>query len=81
MYVYRPFFPLFSLSNGCLQAQVQPPRLLALALPHLPPPLRSSITNGLQYMQLGGVFLDDIAAIVFGIGVIVLVSTWLAPRV
>ncbi|KAL4069025.1 hypothetical protein J3A83DRAFT_4373295 [Scleroderma citrinum] len=59
-------------------AHVQPPKLLAFALPHLPPPLRSSITNGLQYLQLAGVFLDDIAAIVFGIGVVVLIASWLA---
>jgi len=74
---------LFSVSiplhNFLLQAQVQPPKLLALALPHLPPPLRSSITNGLQYMQLASLFMDDIAAIVFGIGVVILVATWLAP--
>ncbi|KAG6331247.1 hypothetical protein ID866_7840 [Astraeus odoratus] len=58
-------------------AQVQPPKLLAIALPHLPPPFPALVMNALQYLQLGGVFLDDIAAIVFGIGMLVLVASWL----
>ncbi|KAH7884101.1 hypothetical protein F5I97DRAFT_1969331 [Phlebopus sp. FC_14] len=58
--------------------QVQSPALLALALPHLPPPIPSLITNGLRYFQMGGVFLDDLAAVVFGIGMVVLVASWSA---
>ncbi|OSX67952.1 hypothetical protein POSPLADRAFT_1043129 [Postia placenta MAD-698-R-SB12] len=41
----------------------QPPMLLALALPHLPPPLPSLVTNGLAYLKIGSVFLDDIAGL------------------
>lgn len=61
-----------------LQNQVQPPALLALALPHLPPPLPSLITNGLGYLRMGKAFLDDMAAIVFGIGMIILITSWFA---
>ncbi|KAG2361909.1 hypothetical protein BDR07DRAFT_1408354 [Suillus spraguei] len=58
--------------------QVQPPVLLALALPHLPPPLPSIITNGLRYIQMGGAILDDLSAVVFGIGMVVLIAGWFA---
>lgn len=61
-----------------LQNEVQPPTLLALALPHLPPPLPSVITNGLRYLRMGSAFMDDIAAIIFGIGMIILITSWLA---
>ncbi|KAH7920493.1 hypothetical protein BV22DRAFT_1021089 [Leucogyrophana mollusca] len=54
--------------------QVRPPTLLALAIPHLPPPFPSVILNGLRYIQLGGTFLDDLASVVFGIGVIVFIA-------
>ena len=52
--------------------------LLALALPHLPPPLPTLITNGMKYLQIGGVFLDDISALLVGIGLLVWVSGWVA---
>ncbi|KAH7910017.1 hypothetical protein BJ138DRAFT_1173400 [Hygrophoropsis aurantiaca] len=58
--------------------QVRPPTLLALALPHLPPPFPSVILNGLRYLQLGGTFLDDLAAVVFGIGLMVFIGGLLA---
>lgn len=58
--------------------QVQPPALLALALPHLPPPFPSIITNGLRYIQMGGAILDDLSAVVFGIGMVVLITGWFA---
>ncbi|KIK43840.1 hypothetical protein CY34DRAFT_679905 [Suillus luteus UH-Slu-Lm8-n1] len=58
--------------------QVQPPVLLALALPHLPPPFPSIITNGLRYIRMGGAILDDLSAVVFGIGMVVLIAGWLA---
>ncbi|KAI9453945.1 hypothetical protein HD554DRAFT_2152290 [Boletus coccyginus] len=57
---------------------VPPPALISLALPHLPPPLPLWITNGLGYLRMGNAFLDDIAAIVFGIGMIVLITSWFA---
>ncbi|KIJ98268.1 hypothetical protein K443DRAFT_104236 [Laccaria amethystina LaAM-08-1] len=50
---------------------VQPPALLALALPHFPPPIPSIIMNVMKYMQMGSVFLDDLAGLVVGIGFIV----------
>ncbi|KAG1746882.1 hypothetical protein EDB19DRAFT_1905710 [Suillus lakei] len=58
--------------------QVQPPALLALALPHLPPPFPSIITNGLRYIRMGGAILDDLSAVVFGIGMVVLIAGWFA---
>jgi hypothetical protein len=50
--------------------------LLALALPHLPPPFPSIIVNGLKYFQMGSIFLDDLASLVVGIGFIVLFASW-----
>lgn len=44
------------------QDVVQPPMLLALALPHLPPPLPTVITHGLKYIKMVGALLDDLAA-------------------
>jgi len=58
--------------------QVQPPTLLALALPHLPSPFPSIITNGLRYIQMAGAILDDLSAVIFGIGVFVLIAGWFA---
>ncbi|RDX51570.1 hypothetical protein OH76DRAFT_1435579 [Lentinus brumalis] len=57
---------------------IQPPMLLALALPHLPPPLPAVITNGLKYLQIGGVFLDDISALIVGVGFLIWVANWVA---
>ncbi|KAG6916922.1 hypothetical protein DXG01_004683 [Tephrocybe rancida] len=56
---------------------VQPPMLLAFALPHLPPPLPSIIVNGMKYLQMGSLFLDDLAGLLVGLGFIVLFSGWL----
>lgn len=67
-----------TLTQTPLQNDVQPPALLSLALPHLPPPFSSLITNGLGYLRMGNAFLDDIAAIVFGIGIIIAITTWFA---
>ncbi|KZT24718.1 hypothetical protein NEOLEDRAFT_412785 [Neolentinus lepideus HHB14362 ss-1] len=57
---------------------VQPPMLLAMALPQLPKPLPALIMNGMKYMQLGGALLDDLAALIFVLGVIVWVATWVS---
>ncbi|CDO71732.1 hypothetical protein BN946_scf184920.g16 [Trametes cinnabarina] len=57
---------------------VQPPMLLALALPSLPPPLPAIITNGMKYLQIGSVFFDDIAAVVFGLGLLVWAASWVS---
>ncbi|KAH9891202.1 hypothetical protein C8Q73DRAFT_792635 [Cubamyces lactineus] len=57
---------------------VQPPMLLALALPHLPSPLPAIVTNGMKYLQIGGVFFDDISALIVGIGLLVWAASWVS---
>ncbi|TBU56205.1 hypothetical protein BD310DRAFT_1040636 [Dichomitus squalens] len=57
---------------------IQPPMLLAFALPHLPSPLPAIITNGLKYLQIGGILFDDISALLVGIGLLVWIATWFA---
>ena len=52
--------------------------LLALALPHLPPPLPAIITNGMKYLQIGGVFLDDVSALIVGTGFLIWAANWVA---
>ena len=54
------------------------PTLLAIALPHLPPPLPSLINNGFAYLKIGSVFLDDIAALLVGIGLFIWIAGWIA---
>lgn len=53
------------------------PTLLSMALPVLPPSLRSIILNGLRYFQMFGVLLDDLTAALISVGVLVYLSTWL----
>ncbi|KAJ7155895.1 hypothetical protein B0H12DRAFT_45727 [Mycena haematopus] len=55
----------------------RPPTLLALALPYLPPPISSVIVHGMKYMQMGSMFLDDVAALVVGIGLVIWLATWM----
>jgi len=79
-----PFFWAFTTLQIALHSlrifsgfnSVQPPMLLALVLPHLPPPLPSIIDNSLKYMQMGSLFLDDLAGLVVGIGFIIYFSGW-----
>jgi GET complex subunit GET2 len=52
--------------------------LVALALPHLPPPFPSIILNILKYFQMGGLFLDDVAGLVVGVGFLILFAGWSA---
>ena len=52
--------------------------LLALALPSLPPPIPAFVTNGLKYLQIGGVFLDDISALIVGTGLLIWIANWVA---
>ncbi|KAJ6569402.1 hypothetical protein B0H19DRAFT_1257055 [Mycena capillaripes] len=56
----------------------RPPTLLALALPHLPPPIPSVIVHSMKYLQMGSMFLDDIAAVIVGIGLVIWLATWRA---
>lgn len=53
---------------------VQPPSLLALALPHIPPPFPSLIINSLKYIKMISFFLDDVAGVIVGLGFIVYFS-------
>ncbi|KAI0089902.1 hypothetical protein BDY19DRAFT_91760 [Irpex rosettiformis] len=55
---------------------VRPHMLVSLALPHLPPPIPSVVLNGMKYWQICSVFLDDIAVLLFGIGLIIWFSSW-----
>jgi len=81
---FVPFFWAFTTLQIALHSlrifsgfdSVQPPMLLAIALPHLPPPFPSIIVNSLKYMQMGSLFLDDLASLVVGIGSIVYFSSW-----
>ncbi|KAL4254480.1 GET complex subunit Get2/sif1 [Abortiporus biennis] len=57
--------------------RVQPPTLLAFALPHLPSPLPSIILNGMKYWQIAGVFFDDIAGVLVAIGLLIWVARWI----
>ncbi|KAI5118517.1 hypothetical protein M0805_007686 [Coniferiporia weirii] len=59
---------------------IQPPALLALALPHLPPMVRSVITNALAYVRMGGMLLDDVAGLVVGVGVLIWVAGWVVGQ-
>jgi len=52
----------------------QPHPLLSLALPHLPSPFPSLIMNALSYFKMAGFFLDDLAGLIVGVGVCVLVG-------
>jgi len=56
---------------------ISPPTILSMALPALPPPLRSTVLNGLRYFQMFGVLMDDISAALISVGLLVYLSTWL----
>ncbi|TCD60795.1 hypothetical protein EIP91_009508 [Steccherinum ochraceum] len=57
--------------------RVQPPTILSFVLPYLPPPLPSIVINGMKYLQIGGVFLDDIAGLLVAIGLLIWFASWL----
>lgn len=50
--------------------------LLSFVLPHLPPPIPSIIVNGLKYLQIGGVFFDDVAGLLVALGFLIWFSSW-----
>lgn len=58
-----------------MQDEIKPPMLLALALPFLPKPLPLVITTILKYFQMAGTILDDLAAVLVALGLLVAVST------
>ena len=49
-----------------------------MAIPVLPPHIASIVVNGYKYIGLFSMLLDDVAAIVFGIGLFVYFATWFA---
>ncbi|KAJ7579025.1 hypothetical protein C8J56DRAFT_334841 [Mycena floridula] len=53
------------------------PSLLAFALPHLPPPLPTVIMQGLKYINLFSLLLDDISALLVGLGLMVWIGSWM----
>ncbi|KAJ7020277.1 hypothetical protein C8F04DRAFT_1275331 [Mycena alexandri] len=57
---------------------IRPPTLVALALPHLPPPIPALYVHSMKYLQMGSLFLDDVAAVIVGIGLVIWFSTWRA---
>lgn len=76
--LFNIFLVLLTCSILNVQDAVQPPTLIALALPHLPPTVSSIIMNTLKYLQMGSLFLDDLSGLVVGLGFIVFFSGWLA---
>ncbi|KAJ8088920.1 hypothetical protein PM082_014166 [Marasmius tenuissimus] len=52
----------------------QPPALLAMVLPQLPPPFPALIVNAFKYIQMGSILLDDIAILAVGTGFVI----WIA---
>ncbi|KIY73273.1 hypothetical protein CYLTODRAFT_417236 [Cylindrobasidium torrendii FP15055 ss-10] len=52
------------------------PTLLSMAMPVLPPTLSTIVVHGYKYIGLFSMLLDDIAALLVGIGFFVWISTW-----
>lgn len=50
--------------------------LLEIALPYLPAPLPQAILTLLKYSQMVSMVIDDLAILVFGIGLVIFVSNW-----
>jgi hypothetical protein len=61
-----------------LQDTLQPPALVTLVLPHLPPQLSTTVVSGLRYLQMGSMLLDDIAWVLLILGFLVYIATWVA---
>ncbi|KAG7090635.1 hypothetical protein E1B28_009737 [Marasmius oreades] len=58
----------------------QPPALLAMVLPHLPPPFPSLIVNGLKYIHMGSTLLDDLAILAVGTGFVIWIAGLLSSK-
>ncbi|KAI0079071.1 hypothetical protein K474DRAFT_725983 [Panus rudis PR-1116 ss-1] len=61
-----------------IQDPVETPFLLSLALNYLPHPYPSYIRNGLKYLQIATVFLDDLSAVIVALGLLVYIASWVA---
>ena len=59
-----------------LQDSTRLPTLLSLALLYLPKPLPSILLYCSKYLQLAGIFADDLAAVVVAIGLFVAASSF-----
>jgi len=57
---------------------IAPPTMLSFVLPMLPPQFSSLIMNGLRYLQMFGILLDDLAAALVAVGFMVVLSGWVA---
>jgi len=53
------------------QDAIEPPKLVRLALPYVPPPYSAYIIRGLKYFQMISAFLDDIAILIVGLGLLI----------
>lgn len=75
----RPGVESISCQTDAHQDRVALPGIVSFALPHLPPPIPSLIVNGAKYYTMLGMLLDDIAALVFALGVVVWIhGYWVA---
>jgi len=54
---------------------IQIPSIVGLALPHLPANISAIVMNVLTYARMGNMFLNDIAGIVFGMGLFIFISS------
>ncbi|KAJ2915641.1 hypothetical protein MD484_g4753, partial [Candolleomyces efflorescens] len=57
---------------------VQPPSILAMFLPQLPPPIPSIVINSLKYFRMFSMFLDDVAGVIVGLGFIIYFAGFLS---
>lgn len=46
-----------------------------MAIPHLPKPFPALITNGFKYVEIGNMFIDDLAVAIFAIGIVVWIAS------
>lgn len=47
-------------------------------MPMLPPILSTIIMTVLKYLQIGSIFLDDLAGLLVGTGLLVYIASWVA---
>ena len=59
-----------------VQAKVQLPGFLTMILVQLPPPYLSFATNIMSVLKFGIALLDDVAALIVGIGFLVCIASW-----
>jgi hypothetical protein len=52
--------------------------LVSLALPSLPPPIPSLVTNGLKYAQIFSVLMDDLSGLIVALGFVVWASGFMS---